>query len=289
MDAPIVFVHLGSLPPPDYAALAVAQARRWNPSTRIVFLTDTMPAKLYGYNEEWIDLSTIEKTPVHERFCQQSVLDCNFREGFWRYTTERLYSLYDWMITADESAVFHLEYDNLLYTAISELSSHLFQEGKLFAPALTYTIDETRIGFGVCIVHAEPMLDFLTALAVPSPINEMERGGEYWRDNEDVCKYLPVCPKGSTLSDEAGRWALEGDEGVFDCAPYGQILGGIDPRNGPSVPGFVNPESTFRTDQFSYGWEVVDGRRRPFAELRGKRWPIYNLHVHCKNLEPFMS
>jgi hypothetical protein len=52
----------------------------------------------------------------------------------------------------------------------------------------------------------------------------------------------------------------EGFRGVWDAAAYGQYLGGIDERNGAGRQiGFVNETSAFRTDQFTFSWDVSAG------------------------------
>jgi hypothetical protein len=78
---------------------------------------------------------------------------------------------------------------------------------------------------------------------------------------------------------------------VFDAAALGQFLGGIDPRNDsrPSQ-GFVNESCVFdpRLAKVRMGADE-HARRVPFIETASGRHKVANLHLHSKNLRPFMS
>ena len=175
-----------------------------------------------------------------------------------------------------------------------------------------------------CDVDA--LLDFCRFLATPSSLNEMERGGDYWLLNEETCSVLPTAPPGTILrSEEFRHWievpswgqavfdamshgqfiggedarnsykdlryfALHDDAlvGMFDAATHGQFIGGEDPKNGKRGPGFVNLSCEFRTDQFTYEWDSDAGRPFPYILHEGKRWKIWNLHIHSKRLSEFI-
>ena len=77
---------------------------------------------------------------------------------------------------------------------------------------------------------------------------------------------------------------------LFDAAAFGQYLGGEDPRNGHSAPGFINESCIFNPSHFTYTWEEDDqGRLVPYAHYKNEKVRINNLHIHSKNLAPFYS
>ena len=66
----------------------------------------------------------------------------------------------------------------------------------------------------------------------------------------------------------------------------GQYLGGIDPRNKPgNTVGFVNETCLVKYNMYTFIWK----EGKPYIRIEGKDVPIFNLHIHCKNLEKFIN
>jgi hypothetical protein len=79
---------------------------------------------------------------------------------------------------------------------------------------------------------------------------------------------------------------------IFDGAAIGQYLGGVDPRNTPGdTRGFVNETCIVKYDQYEFLWKWKHGEniKRPFLLHNGEEIPIFNLHIHSKNLNDFCS
>jgi hypothetical protein len=294
---PIVFIHIGGTPP-DYARIAVQQARRWNPSADIIFLSSVVPEEGYSVGEQWIALEDIPKAPAHIRFLQATTLDATWRGGFWRSTTERFFYLEDWMRSRGIEECFHLENDNTLYADISELLPTL--------RATTTGLSTVFQGQGchqnnllACFSvlyckDVDALRNFLIFLA-GNPVNkdDMQRGGDYWLENQGECFYLPCAPTGVKLiSDEYRSWSENARfPCIFDSTAHGQYVCGVDPRNNVwDGPRYINRDADFRTDQFLYGWKAdALGRRYPvLTAANGKEWKLANLHVHSKRLQDFI-
>jgi hypothetical protein len=81
---------------------------------------------------------------------------------------------------------------------------------------------------------------------------------------------------------------------IFDAAAMGQFLGGVDPRNIPGdTCGFVNETCIIKYDQYRFIWNTIDDIKRPFIAVKDANgndftYPIFNLHIHSKNLENFI-
>ncbi len=289
-NIPLIFIHINSAPP-EYARIAVTQARRWNPDTPIIFLASDKPEGGYGMDEEWVSIADIPLTPEHKRFQETTLLDATFRKGFWRYTTERLFVLEDWMRWKGVRECLHMEYDNILYRSIEEIAPTLKRESR--GLSVTYH-GKNQVCFSILYCNnVEKLTQFLFFLAASrSRTNEMERGGEYWLENMEEYPVLPTVPPGTELTSELYRSWYENPAfpWVFDAAAHGQFMGGDDPRNGgPSGP-YVNMHVDYRTDRLKYIWKVdAVCRRFPvIVDNGGKEWPIVNLHIHCKRLEDFI-
>jgi hypothetical protein len=287
---PLIFVHIGDAVP-DYARIAVQQARRWNPETPIYFLSNAIPEQKYMVGEIWVDISGIPVSPIHAKFNESTILDKNFREGFWRYTTERLFVLYDWLVSTGTKEFIHLEYDNMMYFSIEHLLPYFRENCKgISAPFHGQVKGQPNMCFSIIYSNdIESFSEFVfTLAAAPSSTNEMQRGGEYWLESEH--SLLPCLPPESALKSEAFRAWYENPAFpyLFDAAAHGQYLGGKDPRNeGPPGP-YINPDVDYHVGQFRYKWQVAEsGNRYPVLIHKGREWPIANLHIHSKALKEF--
>jgi hypothetical protein len=289
-NIPLIFIHINSAPP-EYARVAVNQARRWNPDIPIIFLASSIPEGGYGMGEEWISIADIPLTSEHKRFQETTFLDATFRNGFWRYTTERLFVLEDFMRWRGVRECLHMEYDNMLYRTIEEILPVLRRESR--GLSITYH-GKNQVCFSFVYCNdVKKLSQFLFFLAASkSRANEMERGGEFWLENMEDYPLLPTVPPGTPLISETYRTFYENPAFpcVFDAAAHGQFLGGDDPRNGGPRGPYVNMDVDYRTDRLKYIWRAgAAGRRFPvIVDNDGKEWPIVNLHIHCKRLEDFI-
>ena len=82
--------------------------------------------------------------------------------------------------------------------------------------------------------------------------------------------------------------------GIFDAAAIGQFLGGVDPihKNNPfaAKPGWINKCCLFNPSKLGYVWERDHKDRLiPFAVFKEKKYRIFNLHIHSKQLYKFES
>lgn len=298
---PIVFIQIGNAPPP-YLRDAVAQARLWNPEAPIYCLSSIVDE--YGYGEIWVDIATIPCGAIHSRFKSTTLLPgSGYDMGFWQWTTERLFVLEDWMRWKDVTECFHLENDNMLYQNISAVTPFL----KRISPGLSTTFQgqgssrgSLRACFSVIYCSSvDALSNFLFYLASsPSGLAEMERGGLYWLDTPEECSYLATAPVGVALDSETYRHWFEDARFeeigcIFESSLYGQYFGGIDKRDGnpQKDPGYINPDSEMRADQYTYRWDKDEAKRRypVLIDKDGRLWKIANLHVHCKKLSEFKS
>lgn len=292
-EIPIVFVHIGGAPP-AYLRDAVRQARTWNPDAPIVCISSVTDT--YGFGERWVAADTLPVGATHARFKSTTLLPGN---GFWQWTTERLFVLEEWMRHEGVGECIHLENDIMVYQTFSDIREALAAN----SPGLSTTfqgqgakMDMMRLCFSVLYCSSvDALSNFLLYLAsAPSSVNEMERGGLYWLDTPEECFYLPTAPVGVALKDEMCRHWYEGAggfPGIFDSSVYGQYLGGSDPAYMRYEPGFVNPDCDFRADQFIYKWDKDEaGRRYPvIQDTGGREWKLMNLHIHSKGLAAFSS
>ena len=103
-----------------YILDCIEQIHRFHPLEKIYIAIDraSLPHFKRYQNETYVlvvCLEDIKTTDVHFRFNQTTHLNVSFREGFRRFTSERLFALYDLMSHYQLSNVIHMENDNLIY------------------------------------------------------------------------------------------------------------------------------------------------------------------------------
>ncbi|MFH1254838.1 MAG: hypothetical protein V1646_05430, partial [bacterium] len=165
--------------------------------------------------------------------------------------------------------------------------------------------DDRCIPSFIYVPNKDAMLQFAEFMVenAYSRKNDMEVLGLYKKQYPIKMKNLPIIPDSYTVSyplesasgcktENASAFSTNIDkfQSIFDGAAIGQYLGGADSRNGPSCPGFINENCLFNPANFGYELQVdVHDRLVPYLLFRDKKYRINNLHIHSKNLKPFLS
>ncbi len=286
---------MGSSYFPEYVVHAIKQVRVYNPDADVYFVAEAVyEEKVVGWPCTFVRLEDIPMTTKRRAFCENSTLNREWRHGFWRYTTERLFVLEDFCTFKSIHECIHLENDNMIYFSTEHLLPTLRKEYPgLAAPYL----GKGEMTFGMLYIHDVASLSNLNTFLLGmrhTNQNEMKLGCHFFLENKEEADFLPVVSNECDVRDN-DKWmaTAHGDEfrGVFDAAAYGQYMGGIDERNGDGLNlGFINQTAAYRADQFKYEWTHFEGGLRfPTIHRHGNSWPIYVLHVHSKNLENFVS
>ena len=300
---PFLLVHLGTDEKtfPDYAFLfTIKQIITWNPGAEIHMILSRNSArrsKNYSINGSvkiWI-AEDIPFSPSHLHFLQTTQLEgLSFRHGFWRAAAERLYFVLDFLIMMDINEIIHLENDNMIYFETKVLVPKL---RKLYlglaALPLSHLEDGFRATAGLLYVGCRNSLRKLLENVNPDS-NDMCMLGTYTREVGDHdSDFLPVIFPGS-ISFPYFSKNFEVLGGLFDAAPHGQFLGGLDPYHKIwSGRGFVNKIAPYRTDEFVYKWDVDAisklGRFYITKPNSNSTAALFQIHVHSKDLAPFLS
>jgi hypothetical protein len=299
----LVFVHLGPVLP-NHLEDALWQASLFNDANEIYVIAQQkaleMPNNLTKYAHV-VKAESLNPTLRHNMFIQHSILNKSFRDGFW--TLERFLYLDDFIQQYDLKDVFHLENDNTLYANLKELLP-IFQKCYQGIGAVFDNDDRCIPGF-LYIAHKEAIANLSSFFAAQahSGSTDMEIIASYKKKYPDYIQALPIIPLTYglvyPLVSNTGKRTnnplvfsnnIDQFNSIFDAAAIGQYLGGIDPRNGPSLPGFINESCLFNPANFTYEWKIdKQGRMIPYTLFQGTAYRINNLHIHSKNLTPFLS
>jgi len=303
----ILFVHLGKQLP-TYLTDALVQARLFNATTDIYLLANKCALDAAQLPTEWnikgVPVEQITKTKHHQTFLKNSVLDKAGRDGFWFFASERFLYIDDFMRQYNVADVFHLESDNMLYVDLAELLPifHAHYPGI----AATFDNDARCIPGFIYFANKKAMTKLARFFVEQAKSNQNDMVMIGLFKNKYGLKYIDQLP--IVMSAYAQKMGLRSPSNhltthayaysnhigefnsIFDAAALGQYLGGIDPRNGKSEPGFINESCLFNPACLSYEWVVdAQGRKVPFAFYDGVYYRINNLHIHSKYLYKFLS
>ncbi len=236
-----------------------------------------------------------------------------WRDGFWRYVIERFFVIEDFLRTTKETNILHFETDNLIYEDISSISEYLINTQKL---GLIIDFDNRCIPSVMYIPSVAAIRHFCTFYNIhytmlpyknPLQSNDMVSMAHYWNKNKNKCISLPVIPpeyvegKGELHNQKGEKVAtnlpyyeeFENLNFLFDAASFGQYLGGLDMRyaqDKTSTDGFINESAAYNPADFKITWKNEKSITRPYiAYNENKPRPLFNLHLHSKNLARFRS
>lgn len=303
----IIYVHLGNAIP-TYAYVALEQARLFNENATICLITNqkalnTSTYNFNAYNFVTVACETLKESCWHTKFKKNTRLNAHERDGFWRKATERFFYLHEYMATYGIKDAVHLEYDNMLYANVMDMYDVFSQYKGIGA---VFDCDSRCIPSFMYIAHAqaiEHLVQFISE-RVPAHFNDMQSIASYrntfsteYIDNlplimpEYLIDHTFINQKGNKTTRPSAYYnKCDLFNSIFDGAALGQYLGGIDPRNGPSKPGFINETCLFNPAHLNIEWRVDSkGRKVPFALCKNKAYRINNLHIHSKKLEQFRS
>jgi hypothetical protein len=239
------------------------------------------------FNSVKDEITLIDVTELNENYNFEAIttLDKSFRNGFWYLTSLRFFYIYDLMKKYNLINVIHLENDVPIYYNCDELLP-LIDNTCMYLPFDTY---ERNIASIIYIPNADVYKIILDNYNFNSC--DMINFSNI-KQKTKLIKNFPIFVKNEDLTDEQ-QFVCENSDVfpfIFDAAAMGQYLGGIDPRNTSSnnTVGFINETCVIKYNNYKIWFEEVNGLKKPFIEIDGKKVPIFNLHIHCKNVNKFI-
>ena len=243
--------------------------------TEIYVLTNEHLIPQFEPFSQFLHLVAVETLDDPFRFKQSSTLDKEFRGGFWYHTSARFFVIHAFMVKYGVKDVIHIENDVLLYYNVDEELVETFVDKKLYIPFDTY---ERNIASIVYIPDADIFGQILEHYDFGK--NDMYNFSEI-RKRTGLIQNLPIFVSDNSTLERA--FVTNGyKKYIFDAAAIGQLVGGVDPQNtGGDTRGFVNETCVIKyKDEGTIIWNID----KPFLRTNDSEIPIFNLHIHCKNL-----
>jgi hypothetical protein len=241
--------------------------------------------KFDKYNIHLVDIDELQDS--HD-FYSKSTLNKDFREGFWTLTSLRFFYIYEFMKVYNVANIIHIENDVLLYYNCDTIANH-FDENKMYIPFDSYGRNIASILYIPSCHIFKIILDNYDFSK-----NDMENFKSI-KDTTGLIEHFPIFNKDdnqdnceiSFVSKNFNQFQY-----IFDAAAIGQYLGGIDARNtddGNICVGFINETCVVKYNEHAISWlNSNDNIMKPFIQIGDITVPIFNLHVHCKNLKKFI-
>ena len=289
----LLFVHLGTKVP-GYLQTNIERSRAMFPGMKISLVTDSKNtgswAMKYG-----IEVISYQRDVSFNSAFTFGKLESNFRNGYWRYTIERLVAIKTFHELHPTTPVLHIESDVILMPdfpmdQVSKLDKmHWLNYGIeadiaaiIYSPSAEKTnqfhqhlIEEIKLSGGSDMeilwkLRTKYEKNYFTFPIINSKTKSLQNA----IDNEDDFDIYEIAP-GSIF------------EGVFDAAGIGIWLCGGDPNNNFGL-------TTIHTRELiDTGNIFIDSSKATFVsgengELRIETAhhglvPVYNLHIHSKN------
>ena len=239
--------------------------------------------KFSEYNTK-IKLIAIELLNDSFQFYQRSSLNKSFRGGFWTLTSLRFFYIYEFMRVYNISNVIHLENDVLIFHNCDQIIEN-FDKGYLY-------LQFDRLDRNIASIMCIPSASLFKSILYHYDFNKTDMQNFINIMNiTDLIRNLPIFPTLNTTPEfvfvTLNYHLFNGF--IFDGAAIGQYLGGIDPRNQPGdTTGYVSPDCIIKYNKYEFLWEIIDDIKRPFIIVDGNKIPVFNLHIHSKNLKRFL-
>ena len=312
-DGCIVLTHSGTRPIPEYTVDCVEQIRLFSdiPVLFICSREKEIPQRL----KKIARIVYIEDMPVSERhlrfFRKLSSFKANF-DNFFQHATERFFIIDEAMSSLNLKNVIHMENDIMLYEDARVLLEKMKEQyDDITVPRMTEQFCMATVMYIPDSDRMRRFLDYVLAHILDRKSNDVNKKtndmimlADYLRENGK--NSLPLINKG--YIDEHGLVNSKGEKapdeyiddyfkytenfgGFFDPQPIGQYLGGTDrkPKGVANNAGYSNEYSYIDVSKLDIRWKQLGERSVPILVWKDREYRIYNLHVHCKELNRFRS
>jgi hypothetical protein len=208
----------------------------------------------------------------------------NYRNGFWEFAKYRFKLLCLAILKYNLKNICHIENDVLIFYDLNKLVLHCNNK-------ILLTIDsENRCIPGIMFIPNGDIIHKCIEL-FNWDLNDMDNFGNIY-NTTDLCDTLPIF-----IMDTSDNIKYKITKNfayynhIFDAAAIGQYLGGIDPRNYKPDDlnwgrpyKFVNETCVFDYSKYDFIWKDSV----PYIIINDIEIPIFNLHIHCKDLKQFI-
>lgn len=287
----IVFVQLGEKLPAHLISNLILVNQLF-PSISINLLTSPVNkfnSKVPGF----VSISTFQPDLKLDLLLKNKSRNLAFRNGFWRYSLERLFAIADFHLTRPEKSLLHIESDVLLlngfplgnFSSLEKIAWMTVDAKKDIASLMYFPNAELSQEF------SRDLFNFVSSDTSPTDMTALN---SLRRNNSHKYTLLPTWSHESeelhtNLSADGESNSMFG-HGIFDAAGIGMWLTGIDPRNNYGITKYfashLFEEGAFYVNPSAFMLEVSQNGKI-FYKTENSDLQVFNLHVHSKSSRVF--
>lgn len=292
----LVFCHLGSKMP-SYLHSNLVRTNQLFPEHKVFLISSNTPRRRSHLLKIGIHFVDVKPFPIFDKIIQGSKHNQEFRNGFWRYSLERLFVVCNFAIENTINNVLHIESDVVLYPnfPFEELQEKGsinwgFYNEKRDVASLLYLNDSTS-----ALWLRDNLIDNLMANPHHTDMSILK---DISIQNKPRITYFPMAidlirNRDSTIrADELCNVVDQSLDirGIFDSAAIGMWLTGQDARNSYgfkrmfSMSNIKNGDSAIDPSIPQY---FMRENKSIIAKIGEEELPLYCVHVHSKNMRFF--
>lgn len=284
-----ILFHKG--PVPDYINTCINQIHDTQTNYKIYLLIESQYSLNIHSSVEIVPIESLQ--PIEISNISYYINDQN---PLWRTSLERFFYIKNFININKISNVVHFDNDVLIYQNVANIYDIL--KNNIPSIGLTpHKSNELVCGFmyisnpdslnKLCeyLLHLAVLGEYELTARLGSMPHEMRLLGEVKNTQPDIITELPVSPipPGDNLFDKFNV--------VFDPSSYGQYIGGTHANRGEDK--FINHlQSRHRyIDMYidiDYSPSFNTVLKTPFLSYRDQQIPIFNLHIHSKQLHLYI-
>lgn len=288
----IILFHVGDKLP-DHIYHCLKQLRSENPTETVWFLHNKELETKVSKLKEQFDIHSVIVDPARFPIIDQYM---GQHGPFWTMTMKRIPLIAEFVMEKQLQDIVIFENDVLIYYPINNILDWL--RNNSHKNCLLTRCTDTDIATGFSYFYNSRSLNSISQFILENlPIyimhngfvNEMVLLSEYDKKNLGKCEALPTMP----LHLQYDSMQESSFPYVFDPATWGQYVGGT-PHNGKE-PGWAENAhyigKKILEGRYDIAWQIVDGKRKPYVKdlLSGVLTPLFNLHIHSKELHKYTS
>lgn len=290
----IVYVYLGESELPRYVLENLKNTQNKFPHIDFVFISDN-PKSISIVQNLGIDVwRCSNQATLNSEALNSMNHPMEFRAGFWFNTLARFFALEEFMESSGEREIIQIEADVWLS------QNFPFAKFECWTEELAFPMES--VGRGAASVlyvgSIKAIRDFnnfckLQLKSFPDA-TDMTLLGSYCETHPDRVLVLPSGHNATFFKDFTPSYiSSEGSShaeyfgGLFDPLTYGMHLFGVDPKNHRGILKLYTDAPHHVLAIRALEFNVID--HEIFAMKGSEVMPIFNLHIHSKNLRIFKN
>lgn len=242
------------------------------------------------------------RDPEHIIFLNRTSLDKKWFQSFWLKTTERFFFINALAKKLKLINILHIETDNLLYANLDNIEKILEKKFNYLFALLNKNISYANILYFRSSRETNNFANFIyknhNSFFFKKNLNDMNLITAFYKKfKSKKNSTFPISTKkilhNNRLSIKNNSYCYKNYDifkGIFDAAPIGQIIDGVDYRIHKLRGPYVNKKYFMDASNLKIKFLKINQKKLPFIMInKNQKVPILNIHFHSKNLKKYTS